>query len=140
GLVEDVIPGGHGQTKDADLAQAVRPILDRLYRRDIEAFRQLFTQRSAQGRATSDPAVAARAATHGMIDQLLIDMDVSLPGRVDDESGAIDLAAADSASTYSVTDEIACRALQAGARVLSARAADIPDGAPLAAVLRYPMA
>jgi hypothetical protein len=36
-----------------------------------------------------------------------------------------------------VTDEIACRALLTGARVMSVRANDIPNGAPLAAVLRY---
>lgn len=139
-LAQDVIPGGPDQTKDADLAKAVRPLLDKLYRREIEMFHALFDQRASQGRTTCDPAEAARAATHGMIDQVLIDMDVSLPGSVDDESGAVQLAPSDSASTYSVTDEIACRALQTGARVLSVRAADIPNAAPLAAILRYPMA
>ncbi len=139
-LAPDVIPGGADQTRDDDLARAVRPILDKLYRSEIANFHALFAQRLAQGRTTSDPAVAARAATHGMVDQILIDMDVSLPGTVDEESGAVRLASHESAATYSVTDEIACRALQTGARVLSVRAADIPNGAPLAAILRYAMA
>ena len=40
--------------------------------------------------------------------------------------------------SYGVVDEIAGRALVAGARVLGVRKPDIPDGASLAAVLRYP--
>jgi hypothetical protein len=36
-----------------------------------------------------------------------------------------------------VIDEIAGRAIDAGAKVLGVRRADIPDGAPLAALLRY---
>jgi hypothetical protein len=136
-LAADVISGGPDQTKDGELADAARPILDGIYRRDVASFHDLFAQRAAQGRMTLDPAVAARAATHGMIDQMLIDMDVSMPGDVDEETGAIQFAAHEGASTYSVTDEIACRALLAGARVMSVRADDIPNGAPLAAILRY---
>ena len=40
---------------------------------------------------------------------------------------------------YSITDEIMRRALQSGARVLAARAADIPGGGALANILRYPV-
>jgi hypothetical protein len=136
-LSADVISGGPDQTKDGELADAARPILDGIYRRDVTALHDLFAKRAAQGRTTLDPAVAARAATHGMIDQMLIDMDVSMPGDVDEETGAIQFAAHEGAATYSVTDEIACRALLTGARVMSVRANDIPNGAPLAAVLRY---
>lgn len=41
--------------------------------------------------------------------------------------------------TYSITDEITRRALQSGARVVAARATDIPGGGGLAAILRYPV-
>jgi hypothetical protein len=40
---------------------------------------------------------------------------------------------------YSITDEITRRALASGARVVSARAGDIPGGRSLAAILRYPV-
>jgi hypothetical protein len=39
--------------------------------------------------------------------------------------------------SYGVVDEIAARALRAGARIVSARRADIPGGGALAAILRY---
>ena len=41
--------------------------------------------------------------------------------------------------TYGIVDEIARRALLTGARVLGVRQNDIPNGAPLAATLRYPV-
>jgi len=75
-----------------------------------------------------------------MIDQMLIDMDASMPGAVDEGSGAIQFATHEDASTHSVTDEVACRALLSGARVMSVRSKDIPSGAPLAAIPRYPFA
>lgn len=138
-LTDATIPGGPDQTTDTDLAEAARPILDDLNRKDVDAFHALFAQRLAQGRTTLDVGVAARAATHGAIDQIVIDMDLSMPGHVDEGSGALKLEDKESAGSYSVTDEIACRALLTGARVMSVRAADVPERAPLAAILRYPM-
>jgi len=46
-------------------------------------------------------------------------------------------ASSDDAETYSVVDEVARRALRTGARVLGARREELPDRAPLVAVLRY---
>jgi hypothetical protein len=46
-------------------------------------------------------------------------------------------ASSDDAEVYSVVDEIARRALYTGARVLGARREELPDGAPLVAILRY---
>ncbi|MFN3959926.1 MAG: hypothetical protein ACK4NP_08440 [Parvularculaceae bacterium] len=134
------IDGNPDRVSDHDLAAAARPILDRLNQEGVESFRALFVARASEGRATLDPAVAARAATHGMIDRIMVDMDYVLPGTIDEASGAIDIAEGDSARGYSITDEIACRALATGAEVMSVRAEDLPERAPLAAILRYPMA
>ena len=46
-------------------------------------------------------------------------------------------AASDDAEVYSVVDEVARRALYTGARVLGARGDELPDRAPLVAILRY---
>ena len=99
----------------------------------------LFASREPQGRAVTDVAQAARAATFGAVDTLIVDMDAVVPGTVADEDGAVTFGAADTAETYGVVDEIARRTLLAGGRVVSARRADIPGGGDLAAVLRYPV-
>jgi hypothetical protein len=58
---------------------------------------------------------------------------------VDDADGRVTFGEGRPEETYGVVDEIARRALLAGGRVLGVRQSDIPDGAPLAATLRYPI-
>jgi hypothetical protein len=139
-LASETIQTSPDRLTDAELGAAARPILDGLYARDLQLLRDRFEQRRAQGRATRDVAEAARAATFGAIETLLVDIDVSMPGTVNEEDGRITLGEARPEQTYGVIDEIGRRALLTGARVLGVRASDLPeeDGAgPLAATLRY---
>jgi hypothetical protein len=124
---------------DAELAAAARPILDELHAAELNAARALFESRKGQGRATSDISDAARAATFGAIEQLMIDIDEVIPGTVDEADGRVMFAEGPSAKTYGIVDEIAGRALLTGARVLGVRKDDIPDRTHLAAILRYPV-
>jgi glycine cleavage system regulatory protein len=64
-------------------------------------------------------------------------MDQVVHGTVEEADGTVDLADAAGADSYGVVDEIARRVLLSGGEVLSVRQADIPEGKPLAAVLRY---
>jgi hypothetical protein len=68
---------------------------------------------------------------------LLVDIDSYVPGTFDEDTGKITLADGPSPDTYGVVDAIAARAMATGAKVLAVRAADIPNGAQLAAILRY---
>lgn len=124
-------------TSDADLAAAARDVLDGLFQQELNEIRALYELRSKEGRTTNDVAQAARAATRGAIHKLLIDIDESLPGMVDDD-GAVTFASGPCAASYDIVDEIAARALLTGARVLGVRKADIPGGGSLAAIMRYP--
>jgi len=62
-----------------------------------------------------------------------------VPGWVDETDGTVRFAEGEDATSYGVVDEIATRALAHGARVLGVRKADLPEGASLAAILRYPL-
>lgn len=139
GLVEKAIATSPDRVGDAKLAEAVRPILDQIYARDVEAIKALFETRKGQGRATTDISVAARAATFGAIEQLMIDIDEVIPGTVDEADGRVTFAEGPSAKSYGIVDEIAGRALLTGARVLGVRKDDIPGREHLAAILRYPV-
>ena len=134
---EAVIGGSADRTPDADLAAEARKVLDGIYASDLAALADLFARREPQGRAVTDVAQAARAATFGAVDTLIVDMDEVVAGTVDDETGAVTFGEPGKAETYGVVDEIARRTLLAGGRVVSARRADVPGGGDLAAILRY---
>jgi hypothetical protein len=135
-LAEPVLRGNPETASDDELAAEARAILDRLYEEQLAAIRDLYELRSAHERASSDLATVARAATYGAVDTLLVDIDEKVPGYVDEDTGAVELAD-DDASSYGVVDEIARRVLLSGGRVLAVRAPDVPGGGPLAAILRY---
>lgn len=128
-----------GDMSDTEVGAAARELLDKLHAEEITAFHELYAARENNGRATTDVAQAARAATHGAIATLLVDIDATVPGTIDEESGAVTFASAGSASTYGVIDEIARRALLTGAKVLAVRSADLKGSTGLAAILRFPV-
>jgi hypothetical protein len=136
GLADEMIEGNPDQKTDAELEDAAIPILDRLYSREIKAAIALYDQLKPR-RATTDVSYAAHAATAGAVEQLLVDLDAVVPGLVSDVDGSVTYSASDDAKTYSVVDEVARRALSTGARVLGARREELPDRAPLTAILRY---
>jgi hypothetical protein len=136
-LLPDGIAGSPDRASDSELARSARAALDRHYAAEVAAARALFDQRLGQRRATTDIGEAARAATRGAVELLLVDIDTVVPGAIDDETGAVTFASEASAATYGVVDEIAGRAILTAAKVLAVRRGDIPDGASLAATLRY---
>ncbi len=135
-LAETGLHGNPEAMSDDEIATAARTILDQLYAGELSAIRDRFQLRFAQGQASADVATVARAATYGAVDTLLVDIDEKLPGRVDEVTGAVALAE-DDASSYGVIDEIAGRVLLSGGRVLAVRRPDVPEGAAVAAILRY---
>lgn len=136
-LLPEGIEDSPDRIADDMLANAARPALDAAYQDDIAKLKLLFDKRAGEGRATSDLSDAARAATFGAIETLLVDIDTVVPGTVDEDTGAITLAEKADAGNYGVTDEIAGRALASGARVLGVRKGDLPGTGDVAAILRY---
>ncbi len=137
-LADETITGSPEGMSDAKLAERARAVLDGIYRDELEAWRANFENRANQGRATTDIAQAARAATAGAIETMLADIDHIIPGRIDD-NGAVTFADKIGPSAYSLIDEIARRVITTGGRVIAVRKSDIPRGEPLAAILRYPI-
>ena len=133
---DEVIAGSADHRPDHELAAEARTILDGIYAGQIADLKSLFGERENQGRATGDVASAARAATFGAVDTLIVDMDAHVPGTIADD-GVVSFAETADASSYGVVDEITARAIASGARIVAARREDIPGGGDLAAILRY---
>jgi hypothetical protein len=133
------IDGSPGELTDAVLAQRARAVLDGLYRDEIVSWQKQFSVRQGDGRAVTDIAHAARAATYGAVETMLVDIDEVIPGTVDENDGAVTFSEHADAKDYGVVDEIASRVIRSGGRVLGVRKADLPAGKSLAAILRYAM-
>ena len=136
-LLTEGVSASPDRMSAGELAEAARAVLDGFYAAEIEAATALFHERVGQHRATTDLRAAARAATFGAVELLLVDIDEVVPGTVDETDGSVSLASEPGAASYGVIDEIARRAILAGAKVLAVRRTDIPEGAVLAAILRY---
>jgi hypothetical protein len=137
-LANATIEGSPEGMTDAQLGERARTILDGLYRDEIAAWSKLFEAREKHGRATTDIAQTARAATAGAVESMLVDIDEVIPGQVDD-SGSVTFAEQSSATNYGLVDEIATRVIAKGGRVIAVRKVDIPRSEPLAVILRYPI-
>jgi len=138
-VASQVIAGNADDTADHVLATEARAVLDSIYAEEITDLAGLFATRAAQGRGTTDIAQAARAATYGAVDTLLVDIDAHVPGIVDELDGTVTFDETPDAVNYGVLDEIARRVLRSGGRVMAVRRDDIPSKGNLAAILRYPV-
>jgi hypothetical protein len=131
------IAGNPETMSDAELAAAARTVLDELNAEALGEVHELYRRRDEESRAAADLAVVARAATFGAVDTVLVDIDESVPGSVDEQTGAVALSDAADAVDYGVTDEIVRRVWRTGGTVLAVRREEVPGGGPVAAILRY---
>lgn len=137
-LLDEGIDANPEASSDAELAASARNVLDRVYETELDRVRGRFESLRHLGRASSDLAEVAHAATYGSVDTLLVDIDAQLAGVVDPDSGEITPADA-GARSYGLADEVARRVWRSSGEVLAVRAQDIPGGGPVAAILRYPL-
>jgi hypothetical protein len=135
-LVDEAVLEDATHMTDRQIADLALPILNRLYTRELKDLIARFDELKPR-RATTDVSYAAHAATAGAVDSLLVDLDAVIPGLVSEVDGSVTYATNDDGETYSVVDEVARRALCTGARVLGAKRDDLPNRAPLVAILRY---
>lgn len=138
-LAERHIEDSGSRLSDAELADGARPVLDKLYAEELAHWRATYEKLTNEGRATTELSDVARAATFGGISTLLVDVDAVVSGKIDEDTGSITYADAESAASYGVVDEIVGRAIVTGARVLGVRKGNLPNNAELAAILRFPV-
>ena len=136
-LAPVTVTGNPEDLRDDQLIARAREVLDQWHATRLTALHDLFEQRSSQARTATDLADIARFATQGAVDTLFVDVDANHPGHVDDETGAVDFAESDNATTYGIVDEVTRRAWLTGSQILALRHDDIPGGGSLAAILRY---
>lgn len=134
------IAGNPEASSDAELVDEARTVLDGINAASLRDVQELYQRRESESRASADLVVVARAATMGAVDTVFVDIDESVPGSVDEATGAVELDETDDAVNYGVVDEVARRVWRLGGTVLAVRREDVPGNGPAAAILRYPLA
>ncbi|MFE3442853.1 hypothetical protein ACFXNW_07465 [Nocardia sp. NPDC059180] len=137
GLLDESIAGNPEHLSDQELADRSREILDRHYVAQLHELAAVMDKRRSEGRAGTDVADLARAATFGNVDTLLVDIDASVPGTISPDDGAVTFDASTDTETPGILDEICRRVLLSSGRVLAVRTEDMPGGAQVAGILRY---
>jgi hypothetical protein len=112
-----------------------RTVLDQVYASELAELGELWDLRTRQGRTLTDVSDVARAATFGAVDTVLVDIDVVVPGAVDEGTGAVTFAT-NNAASCGVVDEIARRVWLNSGKVLAVRQVDVPGDQGVAAILR----
>lgn len=136
-LVRQTININPDETSDQELAARTAPILDEVYAEELAKLKDVYGNRTGVGRTSTDLSDVARAAVRGAVDLLMVDIDQNVQGWMD-EDGGIRFAAADTAKSYDLVDEVAALVLGTGGRVMAVRKDDLPvPGAALCAILRY---
>lgn len=138
-LAGETISGNPEGQSAEQLAEKARPILDDLYAKEIAEVRDDFQAKAAQGLGSTDLAHVARAAVYNAIDTLMVDIDVRIPGFLNEETAEVVETEDDDTKNYGVADEILRRTLIVQGKVYAVRADDMPEGAALAATFRYPV-
>jgi hypothetical protein len=136
GLVNESVTASPEGMSNGEIATAARRVLDDHHATRLSAVLDAYDRRLGQQRAETDLATLARAATYGMVDTLLVDLDAFVPGTIDDD-GNLAYAETDDARSYGVTDEIARRTWLAGGTVIPVRRDELPSDSPAAGLLRW---
>jgi hypothetical protein len=136
GLVAESVNESPEGLSDSEIVTAARRVLDDVHAARLDDILATYEALAGQDRTETDLATLARAATHGMVDTLLVDLDAFVPGTIDD-AGELVYAESDDAITYGVTDEIARRTWLAGGAVIPIRDEQLPGPTPAAGLLRW---
>lgn len=131
---------GIGQPADAEaLRRAAEEVLRERESRQLAEWRELFGTRRGAGHATTRLEEVAVAASAAAVEELRFDVNATPAGRID-EFGRIQRAEAGSSGAYSLVDEIVARVLRTDGTVRAVTTAELIDGSPVAATLRFPVA
>lgn len=136
-LMADHIAGNQSRTGDEEIAARARAIVETRFTATlVEALDRVEALRH-ESRGSSDLSEIARAAQEGRVDTLVVNLDETVYGRLEDGVGSFVPGEEANVATYDILDELVGRTVSTGGRVLAAHADALPEGLQAAAVFRY---
>ena len=140
-VLDDVVEGNHERSSAQDLHAAAWEIANRHLSQDgRRASWQRFQDGLGTGLTATDLPTVVLSAAVGRVDPVFVAPGPSVYGSVDVDSSTVRVAESDSPAgelRVDLVDRALLDTLRHGGSVLSVDASDLPDGAEVAALLRY---
>lgn len=136
-LVEEGIPGNPEELTPVELHARAWPLVQSVFRQaEGEALAQ-YRQLTDRGQTTADVEEAVLAAHHGRVDSLFVAVGLQVWGRFDPSTNTVHVHEDPEPGDDDLLDLAAMKSLLNGGEVYAVEPDQVPDRAPLAAVLRY---
>jgi Bacterial archaeo-eukaryotic release factor family 11 len=136
-LVSRSIKGNPEQMSDSDLAKQARSMVARRTKKRVSDQLKLVNEGLNKDYSSMDLAQIAAAAVAGRVGTLLVDVDASVPGAVNTDTGKLTLARRSSAKSYDVLDELVGLTVRAGGDVLPVSSKMLGGEHQAAALFRF---
>ncbi|WP_028321640.1 hypothetical protein [Desulfatiglans anilini] len=136
-LMDEGIPGNPERMKPDELHQKAWAIVEPVFKQEREDGAARYRQLAGTGQTTAEVTEAVQAALHGRIELVFVPVGVQVWGRLDPEAQTVDVHKSHEPGDEDILDFTAIQTLLTGGRVYAVSPEEVPDQAPLAAVLRY---
>ena len=136
-LMEEGISGNPEGMSPEELHRKAWTIVEPVFKKDRETALDRYRQLAGTGQTTTDIVEAIRAAHHGRVEVLFVAVGLQLWGRFDYEQNKVDVHDIPEPGGGDLLDLTAIQTLIKGGKVYALPPPEVPDQAPLAAVLRY---
>jgi hypothetical protein len=136
-LLSGGIAGNPEGLKPEELHRQAWSIVEPVFRKAREEAAARYRELAGTGRTTTDVKGAVSAAHEGRIEVLFVAVGLQVWGRLDTDIGKVHVHDSPEPGDEDLLDLAAVQALIKGGSVYAVRPEEVPDGAPLAAILRY---
>lgn len=136
-LVETPLTGNPDRVGEEALHLRAEELLLPVRRHETELDVERFERAVGEGKTSVAPSEVLAAAHAGAVEALFFDRDAVAWGRYDERSGGVDMTNEDDPIGTDLLDLAVHRTLLNGGRVHGVKAAEVPGGGIVAALLRY---
>lgn len=136
-LVEGEITGSQQHLSDTEIQRKAWKLVQSIFRQKRDAAVSLYHQQASKALASADLTIVIPAAHQGRVDTLFVAIDEQRWGRYDPETGQLDLHAQHQPGDIDLLNQATIYTMLNAGDVYAGPREDMPDGEPLAAILRF---
>jgi hypothetical protein len=136
-LVEKGIPGNPEELKPEELHAQAWPLVAPIFQQTQENAAARYHQLSDTEKTTTDLEEAVLAAHHGRVADLFVPLGVQIWGMYEPQENRVHIHEEKQPGDRDLLDLAAIQTILNGGTVFAVEQEQVPDAAPLAAVLRY---